>query len=76
MTKEHWNDIVEHRVSGMLGDDPLPHTVCNWTVCTLPLGHDGDCERIPLETAGPACGEIAFKMGFGPCPFCPALYEQ
>lgn len=73
MTKEHWNDIVAHRVSGMEGNDPLPHTICNWTVCTKPTGHKGECERIPVETA---CGWIAFKMGFGPCAFCPPIYDQ
>ena len=76
MTKDHWNDIVEGRASGVLSDDPLPHIVCNWSVCILPHNHAGDCEAVRLDESGPACGEIAFKMGFGPCPFCPPLYEQ
>ena len=76
MTKEHWNEIVEGGALGIQGDDPLPHTVCNWTVCIKPSGHDGPCDIVALETPGKACGEIAFRMGFGPCWQCPPIYDQ
>lgn len=73
MTREHWNNIVAGRASGMESDDVLPHTICGWIVCTLPIGHEGKCEQIPVASA---CGDIAFRLGMGPCPLCPPVYDQ